>query len=225
MTVGAGFCEEIATQTVRINPTTPVVDFEIDEALGCPPHVVNFTNLTQFAEDDMYLWDFGDGFTSTDINPAHSYVEPGFYTVSLTAGNILGDDATESKQLAIEVYERPIASFDPRPREVFLPSPPVTMVNFSRGADTYFWDFGDGTTSEEIEPQHTFENEGDFNITLTATSEEGCSDQITIETAVTVVVGGQIRAPNAFTPNPDGPFWWKCYRCRGWTQRCISTDS
>ena len=204
LTVTSGFCEETRTHRVNILPTFPVVDFEADNPDGCPPHVVNFTNLSQFAQDSLYLWDFGDGNTSTEVNPSNLYLEPGRYTVTLQATNSLGDTDTEIKQFFVEIFDLPIASFDPRPQEVFLPAS-VTMVNLSRGASTYEWSFGDGGASEEIEPIYEYTEEGDYDVTLVATSEDGCTDTITIGAAVNAVIGGEVRAPNAFTPNPDGP--------------------
>lgn len=78
----------------------PVADFEADEQLGAAPLTVVFTDLSTNTPTS-WLWDFGDGDTSTTQHPSHVYDSPGTYTVSLTATNAAGSD-TETKVAFIE---------------------------------------------------------------------------------------------------------------------------
>jgi len=213
LTVNSMFCTEVVTQTITINPIPPIVDFEYSPEEGCAPLTVQFTNLTQFAEADSYLWDFGDGGAMSEaVNPTYTYINPGIYTVSLRASNGLGDEATEVKQNIIEAFQTPTAIFNIRPEIVFLPNPIYTNNN-SFGATTFVWDFGDGSTSTEFEPIHEYTeiniddlgNEIGYDVSLIAINENGCSDTTQVSNAVIAKKRGGLLIPNAFSPNLTGP--------------------
>jgi gliding motility-associated-like protein len=186
-------------------PIAPVVDFEISPPSGCRPLKVYFTNLSRYAEPDSYFWTFGQGQgVSTAVNPTYTYYEPGVYTVTLRASNSAGVAIEKRKEFSIEVYDNPTAGFSIRPEEVYLPQP-IFLANLSRGATTYQWDFGDGNTSTEFEPQHEYQEAGSYDVTLIAENDHGCTDTLRQENAVYVEKGGNINIPNAFTPSLDGP--------------------
>ena len=204
LTVINGVCIETHSELITINPIPPIVDFDYDPEFGCKPLTVNFTNLSEFVDPESYFWDFGDGATSTEINPSHTYVSTGTYSVSLRASNPL-DTLVEFKPLIIEVFDLPVASFDVRPNPVFIPDEEVQFRNTSLGAVSYLWDFGDGTTSTEHSPLHLYTREGIYTVRLIATNEYGCSDTLIAEGAVEAKISGNVLIPNAFTPNPEGP--------------------
>lgn len=209
--------------------------------------IVTFTNNS--IDADSYLWDFGDGNTSTEVSPTHTYVVEGDYTVTLTAINSCGDDASVSTVGAnalpsangaassTEICEddavqftdmssdnvtswawsfgggTPSTSTEQNPLVVFdlegaydvslvvtsaagtdeiifedlinvsaLPTSSfvavnnmqvVTFTNNSLSADSYLWDFGDGNTSTEINPIHTYITEANYTVILTAINECG----------------------------------------------------
>ena len=201
-----GNCEGEATQIVTIEPLPPIVDFSMDVSSGCAPVTVTFTNLTQFADEDAYLWQFGEGegFSNAQ-NPTYIYNNPGVYTVTLTAFNDLGIPVTVSRDAAIEIFEQPQARFSVRPTTIYLPDKPVFFTNLSFGADSYLWDFGDGNTSTEFEPIHIYEKPGIYDVSLTAFNGDQCSDIHIIEEAVIALNGGDIQVPTVFTPDPGGP--------------------
>ncbi len=201
-----GNCEGEATQIVTIEPLPPIVDFTMDVSSGCTPVSVTFTNLTQFADEDAYLWQFGEGegFSNAQ-NPTYIYNNPGVYTVTLTAFNDLGIPVTVSREAAVEIFEQPQARFTVRPTTIYLPDKPVFFTNLSFGADSYLWDFGDGNTSTEFEPIHIYEKPGIYDVSLTAFNGDQCSDVHIIEEAVVALNGGDIQVPTVFTPDPAGP--------------------
>ncbi|QCK14654.1 PKD domain-containing protein [Mangrovivirga cuniculi] len=202
LTVSDGGCIEQISQQVTISPSGPIADFVFEPWVGCSPLTVYFTNLSENATN--YLWDFGDGNTSAEIDPIHSYRSPGIYEVSLTASSDFGEDVLVSEQ-KIEVLETPYADFVIRPFPVYLPDDEATFINRSTNATSYFWDFGDGNTSTQTNPVHQYETEGDYTITLIAQSENGCADTLTIEGAVETITTGRFRVPNVFSPDPTGP--------------------
>ncbi|SCG84725.1 PKD domain-containing protein [Methanobacterium congolense] len=76
--------------TVNYKPVTPVADFSADNTSGSSPLTVKFTdNSSNYPTS--WLWDFGDGVTSTEQNPTHTYTKPGNYTVTLTTSNLAGN--------------------------------------------------------------------------------------------------------------------------------------
>jgi gliding motility-associated-like protein len=184
----------------------PLVDFTYDPAQGCLPLKVTFTNRTQFADPNRYQWQFGDGKTSTQINPVHTYFEPGTYTVSLTASNSTGQSAAEVKQRIIVVNPLPEARFDVRPKVVEVPDGILYTSNRSFNATRYEWDFGDGEKSFLPEPLHRYKQEGVYDITLIAFNQFNCSDTARMPGAVSAKKGGELLVPNAFSPNVAGSF-------------------
>jgi len=205
LTVSNGSCTANLSRSVTILAIPPVVDFSYAPPSGCVPLTVTFTNLSRYAEPDKYLWEFGDGqATSKAINPTYTYYEPGVYTVSLSASNATGQVVKVTKQMIIEAYARPSAQFDIKPRLLHVPGGILYTKNQSFNAISFLWDFGDGTTSTEKEPQHSYKDEGEYSITLIATNQRGCSDSSTMESAVKVIKGGQVLVPNAFSPSLNG---------------------
>ena len=198
-------CTDTLVKQIFIEPLLPEVDFSYEPPTGCRPLTVQFRNLSRYAEADSYRWSFGEGEgVSTEENPIYTYYEPGFYTVTLEASNSVGVTIVEKKEFSVEVYETPRAYFNLRPDKAFL-GEPIYFVNLSYGAENYYWDFGDGTTSTETNPEHTYENTGSYDIRLVAESNKGCLDTILIESAVIIEDGGKVQVPNAFTPNQFGP--------------------
>lgn len=204
--VTGNFCEEVQEETIVILAIPPVVDFDYDPAAGCAPLTVTFTNKTLYALPDTYKWEFGDGqATSNAINPTYTYFEPGKYSVSLSATNDTGETIKITKDLIIEVYPRPDAQFDVKPKTVYIPGGILYTSNRSFEATNFFWDFGDNTTDTSPEPQHIYKAEGDYTVSLVASNNYGCKDTAAVAGAVKVVKGGQVLIPNAFSPSLTGP--------------------
>ncbi len=200
LTVSTKVCSQSQTASVTILAIPPLVDFQIDPGAGCVPLTVQFVNLTQFADAGSYQWDFGDGATSQIANPSHTYVTNGTYTVTLSASNATGQTITAIKKDAINAYLRPVAGFDFRPDLVYIPRDKLYTSNFSQGATSYLWDFGDGGTSTDYRPEHVYTKEGTYTVTLIAKTENDCSDTLKSPVPVVVRNGGEILLPNAFSP-------------------------
>jgi PKD repeat protein len=167
-------CTDMHTETVYIRPQ-PVASFTSDEVDGCEPLAANFENTTINA--DSYIWDFDNGITDDGETASYAFSTSGdveTFTVTLTAIDDLGcsDVATQT----VTVY--PAADF-----ELDLSTAPtcapveLTLPSFE-GLYNFDWNFGDGTTSTENGPTHTWENNTDNAlasiITLEAETEYGC---------------------------------------------------
>ena len=201
LTVTNNVCIKTQAQQIEILAIPPLVDFSYDPTSGCVPLKVQFTNLSQFADPGTYQWDFGDQSTSSMINPSHTYYQPGTYSVSLSASNITGQTVNETKQAIIEVFPRPNAAFEIKPRLIYIPGGILYTDNRSFDGTRFIWDFGDGETSTAFEPEHKYKTEGFYTIKLTAFNQFDCVDSTTQENTVKVQKGGQVLIPNAFSPN------------------------
>jgi gliding motility-associated-like protein len=198
------FCSDTATQVVTILPPPPVADF-IGSFQGCRPLTVSFTNTTQFSQFvTSYQWNFGDGGISNQTDPTYTYYNPGTYTVSLTATGPGGTSSVVGIDSVI-VYPVPVAAFVASPTTVYIPNGILSTVNLTTGASTYLWDFGDGVTSSAFEPQHTYQTEGDYSITLIATSVNNCKDTFVFTPPIHAELQSEIQVPNAFSPNQNSP--------------------
>jgi len=154
-------------------------------APGCSPIAAYFTNLSTGATS--YLWNFGDNTTSTQVSPSHLYNNTtGFvanYLVSLYAYNPNGCNDTTTQILVI--YPLADFGFDISPDSGCAPL--LVNMPFISGAQSFNWNFGDGSFSTLPNPTHQFSNDTNepitYTVTLVATSPFGCTD-----TAVSFVI-------------------------------------
>lgn len=177
---------------------TPLPDFVSDNTRSCKtPFTVKFSNLTP--GDNTYVWDFGDGTGSTDINPNHTYTDSGSYTVTLIAASINGCSDTIKKTQYIQVG-LPVITFNDLPQMGCVPLTisPSSTIAVREPVTNYQWDFGDGTTSTAKNPTHTYSTPGTYDISLIITTVSGCTDTLTMPEAVRA--GSKPRA--SFTVNP-----------------------
>lgn len=162
-------CLSSSTQEIIIF-AKPVTDFSFSDA--CNGNLIDFTNNSAVSEGFMtYLWDFGDGWTSPNINPSYEYQSPGIYTVSLQVSNNLGG-CTTTQEYEVAIFENIVSAFAADP---VCFGDEVTFVNNSNGNNLQsFWNFGDGTTSINFEPTHQYEAPGSYVATLQVTSADNC---------------------------------------------------
>jgi gliding motility-associated-like protein len=196
-------CEETFYFQYQVYPD-PLAAFSVDNNNGCQPVEVNFTNISSNLENPVYNWDFGDGTTETQVNPTHTYTDPGRYSVTLTVTNSTGCTNTLTINDLIEVYEVPVADFVADPEAATIDNP---TINFSEEVNIPFsiiqWDFGDDTpVSFDENPRHTYGAPGTFMVVMYTETEHGCWDRDTLE--IGIVEDIKIFVPNAFSPNGDG---------------------
>lgn len=130
-----------------------------------------------------YFWQFGDGAVSDGPEAVHAYTAPGDYTVTLTVTNAKGLGSTSDLNVAVTAADRaPIASLGASGSR--LAGQPVAF-DAARSTDAdgdklaFEWDFGDGTTSRDAAPSHTYAAPGVFVVKLKATDPSGLSDLAT----------------------------------------------
>ena len=167
---------------------------------GCLPYAAHFTNTTTAGQ--TYLWDFGDGNTSTDFEPTHLYSVAGAYNVVLIAYNPNTCNLSDTTAaFTINVYDSPTPDFS------FAPVPPIvntptTFTNLSSAdAVRFLWYFGDGdslNTTSAAPFDHQYNSTGTFNACLIAYNQIGCSDTICKD--VEALIEPLVDVPTAFTP-------------------------
>ena len=161
------------------------------------PPVANFTgnfiservllavqfNDTSINNPTRWLWDFGDGTYSTKESPEHIYPHPGNYTVTLTVRSSNGFD---SKVVVITVLEQPglpVANFKSNVVEGYVPLD-IQFNDLSENIEERYWNFGDGTSSNETDPIHTYSVAGTYTVNLTVSNENRTASKTTTITVL-----------------------------------------
>lgn len=175
--------------------TAPTVDFFAGSTSICPRAPVTFTSTTTSGAWGSldYVWNFGDGSSSTLSSPTYSYVPPGYYNITLYATNKAGCVASLTKGTYLRVFAGPRARFSVA--NSYLCGSPATAV-FANGSGgtaplAYLWSFGDATTTTSSSPSHTYASKGSYTVRLRTTDANGCTDSVGIGSFITV---GGLRA-------------------------------
>ncbi len=149
------------------------VDFSGAPTSGRAPLMVMFTDLTK-GSPSGWMWDFGDGFSSTGENPVHTYADGGVYTVQLTVYYPDGSSNTLVKDGYIQANPLPlVANFSAVPQSGQAPLT-VQFSDRSTGAMVWLWDFGDGSGESMLsDPSHTFTQPGSYHVSLKVSNELG----------------------------------------------------
>lgn len=185
--------------SLKLNPKqqVPNVMFTVDVTEGCEPLKITF--IPSMRCDSMeYLWDFGNGETSTLLKPIYIYDADGSYIPKLTV------KYKKSKQVSTFTLEQPVV----------VKSAPITdfvvenllgiyiFTNRTVGCANVKWIFANGEESTEEVVKQAFKLNGTYNVTLIATGFNGCSTNLNKEIKVDVFAA--IHFPNAFSPDGDG---------------------
>lgn len=182
---------DFTSMNVTANPTGP---FTI-----CLGSALDLQNTGQNASD--HQWNFGDGNTSNSPNPSHTYSDTGTYTIRYIAGNPNTCNKFDTVITTVRVNPLPAAQFTFTPLTAET-NQPHYFTNQSLGGGSLVWDFGDGTTSTEENPSHTFKRSGTFRVCLSVTNAFGC--KATVCKDVVASIYPVVDVPSGFSPNGDG---------------------
>jgi len=203
------------------NPKGDVVNFSFTPTGGAAPLTVQFTNLTTTPQFDSYLWTFGDGTTSTDVNPTHVYQSGSTeapYTCSLqTTNSVTGDPGTSSLpqyiSASIPVVTAAFTYITTSNVAPFSVSFTNTTTNSSQTpTTTYSWSFvyrnaaglATTTTSTLQSPSGMRVDSGSFTASLQATGSYGIASQVTtmsLAPAPTLTAGFTFTTSSNFAPS------------------------
>jgi len=168
-----GNCTSVITSINAVTVLKPRVDFTHKQSEYCFPITVNYTNTSK---GTVYqIWDFGDGFTSTEANPVHIFKEKPTKPVSITVEDSNGCVTTVKKK-GYEIVTSLFAVDD----DGNCGQKPVKFANKSQHATEFLWDFGDGTTSTDSTPAHQYVNPGKYIVKLRVKGTGTCIDTFTL---------------------------------------------
>ena len=164
--------ETAATITITAAMTTaadqsPLVDFTVNTTTGRAPLTVKF-NGTSTGFPLRWSWDFGDGSTSSLEDPLHLYRNPGNYTVTLHVVYTTGSVSKEKPGYVTvtRALDPPVARFTADPVSGTAPLT-VRFSDQSTGSPVFwFWDFGDGSSSNLENPIHVYRSPGIYTARL-----------------------------------------------------------
>jgi gliding motility-associated-like protein len=170
-------CSDTYTSVDTIMITKPVVGFKANYTTICPKTDVTFKDTT-IGEGLHYTWDFGDGNTSTLQSPVHQYAaSSGTYTVTLNVTDTVGcpGSSTMTNYITLKAPRPAFTAIDTSTICTLL----ETKFTF-KGADyeSFYWDFGDGTTSTLSNPNHFYNNYGSYEAKLYLVGFGGCIDSV-----------------------------------------------
>lgn len=204
------------TQAITVGPGTYIVT--VTNSVGCSsasldtanvilgtPNPVLGQDTTICDPNSNVTLDAGPGFTnyawSNGDNTQIISVPPGSYFVTVTTQ--FGCVGASADSITISVQQT-IADFF-NSADTTLVGLPIQFTDSSEAGTgnlaSWLWDFGDGQTSTEQNPQHIYGDSGTYNVTLIVTNSEGCVDTFTVQV---VVIELPVVVPNVFTPNGDG---------------------
>ena len=175
---------DTAYATIVVDPA-PVASFTMSATNTCGNDTIYFNNTSTVSTGTLigHTWSFGDGDSSFLENPYHIYDTAGIYNVVLTVTESNGCTNTDS--MSITIQPTPLMDFTLSPVCV---GDTMFFNNLSSVPSGTFagvsWDFGDGNTSNQTNPGHIFATPGLYKVTLTGTSNLGCTDSISYNALV-----------------------------------------
>ncbi len=179
-----------ASTTVTVTSSTLVVNAGANES-GNEGSSIAFSGTASGGSGALsYSWNFGDGSTATGtLTPSHTYAIYGSYTATLTATDALGDTKSSSATVTVNDVAPTMSIGGPYSAVLgsaiaFTGSASSVSTQETAAGYSYLWTFGDGGTSTQQNPSHTYASAGSYSITLKVTDEAGLST--TASTTATV---------------------------------------
>ena len=182
----------------------PSINFVFLNSLQCAPSIASFVNTSVVDGSASYSWDFGDGGTSTALNPSHVYYQVGNYSVGLTLITLEGciDTLYMLQQDIVTVNPSPIAGFSVNPDEVDVCDNTVNFTDESSGASSYIYHFDhNGFMSTLANFSHEYVVTGTDNPIQIVSNVFGCKDSAICTVKVSPF---SLYIPNTFIPDEDG---------------------
>lgn len=154
-------CSNTASAAVNTDAMQPVASFSVDNAEGCAPLTVEFTDES-YNNPLTWLWNFGNGNTTNSQNTSYTFVNPGTYTVTLTVENL---DGSDTEEIEIIVYENPVIDLGD---DIESCEGLIVTLTAPNGFVDYLWNPGQNTQSIDV---YTGED-GYYEVTVI--DEHGC---------------------------------------------------
>lgn len=206
----------ISCQTELPDPPNASYTFEVRNKPGASDVV--FTNTSTNATD--YVWDFGDGGTSSEASPTHTYNSGELYAVKLIAKGEGGSSGVTQDVRVVTSLPAPIANFTIANNNCEAPCT-VTFTNTSANASTYAWDFADGSSATTKDASRNYPNPGTYNVKLTAANVVGTSNTKAQDVTIKAKSATPVLTLD-FNNNTDVKDWTRQYNTNGNTGEFLS---
>jgi gliding motility-associated-like protein len=175
-----------------------LADFEFNET--CLSEGVDFSDASIVENDTItsWNWNYGDSNSATTQDNEYFYSTDGTYNVTLIIQTASGCEDSSSQTIVV----------NPQPTAGFILEEFITrlvefeIVDSSFGAESWSYNFGDGTILTEASPTHTYEGSGQLEVIQIVTNEFGCKDSLVKIADIDIIYPPVL--PSAFTPNGDG---------------------
>ncbi len=177
----------------------PYAKFSASISAACVPVAVLFTNASENC--NSYLWDFGNGTTSSEENPIFVFKTAGEYNVTLTVKSGSNFSSISKK---ITVYPKPKAEFVISEKDNAFENDEIKFANLSSGFTYCNWNFGDENTSTSRNPYNKYSTPGFYDISLICFNENNCSDTSVFKNLEIKGEKHKINAPTGFVPDLSG---------------------
>ncbi|MGB0431286.1 MAG: PKD domain-containing protein, partial [Bacteroidia bacterium] len=194
-------CSNTVTQSIEIF-STPTASFSVvDTCAGQNLRLLN--NSTSASDTVTFVWTFSDNDISTDFEPTKSFENSGIYSIDLNA--VTNNGCTNSFSNQVEIFGLPDATFE-------FGHMGKGRYNFTANDEnlvSYFWDFGDGETSDEATIEYKYDAEGQYDVSLTTINSNGCQSTslvgIDVSTSLAELNGtnGMSIFPNPYTESTN----------------------
>ncbi|MBI5219922.1 MAG: PKD domain-containing protein [Bacteroidia bacterium] len=173
-------CSKQLVKTNYISAKQTIPKFNVLDSTLCFNDSVHFINNT-VGDSLAFLWNFGDGNTSSLKNPVYLYADSGLFTISLTVTDSVGCDSIVTKNNYVKIQAIPVANFyaDTLAADCYPLLVQFTDSTASSYINQWNWNFGDGATSVISGPQHIYTRPGTYNVRLITTTSFGCKDTVT----------------------------------------------
>lgn len=211
---------EVRSIRVRTKGNPPCDDSDPSNSLSCFSSNCNATSFITKPDFEICKGTDARFFISNISTPRYSVKWQGgpattdttYVLTGLTADNIISVEVIDSTQLGCPTFSKQIkVKINPNPTPAFasnktvidIDNPEVLFVDNTSGSNKWFWDFGDGSTSDLRNPTHNYDKDGSYNVKLVVFNSFNCVDSITKPAYIMVQTLPFLIIPNAFSPNGD----------------------
>ncbi|MES2780656.1 MAG: T9SS type B sorting domain-containing protein, partial [Bacteroidota bacterium] len=194
-------CDSTVTLSILVDS---VVRPEINATAlaGCIPLKITFSG-NQALPGYTYIWDFGNGNFSTNVNPEYVYTKPGVFNIKVQVSNSNG--CKDSASTSVVANYIPIADFSYKYQNerIYAGEDTVKFLNKSVGGNMFLWEIISDFTDTSINPENIYDSPGFYYVKLiTIDTTTGCEQSVVKR--LEVRVRERLFVPNAFTPDGDG---------------------
>jgi len=196
-------CRDTTSNIIHVNPPPVISAVDVTPLSGCAPFPI--TALVHASNANDYRWYFGDAdapYNSPATSQVHIYSDTGIFSIWVIAFSNKNCSDTMLLRDTVISHPSPFADFAYYTADTIpAAGSQINCINASQFAYLYDWNFGDGGTSDAVDPIHRYLQGGNYEIRLIAQNWYGCADTAYKNIHIS---NGALYVPNAFAPEFTG---------------------